>query len=46
MSMNEYAFTAQLKYNWGRVICPEREELDRLKEKYRKYFYRPKTIKN
>ena len=22
--------------NWGRVICPEREELDRLSEKYRK----------
>ena len=36
MSMNEYAFTAQLKHNWGRVICPEREELNRLKEKYRK----------
>ncbi len=29
--MNTFAFTAQKRRNWGCVICPQREELDRLK---------------
>ena len=29
--MNFFAFAAQKKHNWGCVICPHREELDRLK---------------
>lgn len=29
--MNLFAFTAQKRHNWGCVICPQREELDRLK---------------
>lgn len=33
MSMNEYAFSAQIKHHWGRVVCPQREELERLKAK-------------
>lgn len=28
--MNGWAFASQKKRNWGRVICPERDELDRL----------------
>ena len=30
--MNLFAFQAQKRRNWGRIICPQREELDRLKE--------------
>ncbi len=30
--MNERAFSTQLKRKWGYVVCPERGELDRLKE--------------
>lgn len=33
MSMNEYAFSSQIKHHWGRVVCPQREELERLKAK-------------
>lgn len=29
--MNTFAFAAQKRHNWGCVICPRREELDRLK---------------
>ena len=28
--MNGWAFASQKKRNWGRVISPERDELDRL----------------
>lgn len=28
---NELAFKAQCQYEWGYVVCPEKEELDRLK---------------
>lgn len=30
MKMNTYAFNQQKERNWGRVVCPCREELDRL----------------
>ena len=30
MRMNNWAFTSQKKRNWGRIICPYRDELDRL----------------
>ncbi|MBO5867687.1 MAG: DUF4238 domain-containing protein [Oscillospiraceae bacterium] len=30
--MNTFAFVRQNKCNWGRVICSQKEELDRLKE--------------
>ena len=30
MKMNSYAFSSQKERNWGRVICPSIEELDRL----------------
>lgn len=30
MHMNQQAFSFQAKHQWGYVICPEREELDRL----------------
>lgn len=29
--MNDFAFAAQNRHNWGCVICPQRDELDRLK---------------
>lgn len=32
--MNERAFSTQLKREWGYVVCPEKDELDRLKELY------------
>ncbi len=28
---NQKAFETQCGYNWGYIVCPEREELDRLK---------------
>lgn len=31
MCMNNVAFKAQVERDWGYVVCPEREELDRLK---------------
>ena len=30
--MNAFAFAAQKRHNWGCVICPQRDELDRLNE--------------
>lgn len=36
--INEKAFKAQINRNHGWLICPYREELDRLKEKTPKYF--------
>lgn len=30
--LNLFAFTAQKRHNWGCIICPQREELERLKE--------------
>lgn len=30
--INGFAFSSQMKRQWGCVICPEREELDRLKD--------------
>lgn len=32
--LNELAFQEQCKRNWGYVICPKREELDRLANKF------------
>jgi hypothetical protein len=34
MDMNSRAFRMQKQRGWGYVICPEREELDRLKTLY------------
>lgn len=33
-SMNQFAFMAQVKQKWGRVVCPEQDELERLKKIY------------
>ena len=32
-SMNERAFRAQMDREWGRIVCPEKQELQRLEEK-------------
>ncbi len=32
MAMNQSSFRTQIKQNWGRVVCPQRVELDRLKQ--------------
>jgi len=34
MLMNDCAFSSQLKRNWGYVVCPEKDELARLKQKF------------
>lgn len=34
MLMNGQAFSTQLKRKWGYVVCPERDELSRLVDKY------------
>jgi len=34
MKMNSVSFLSQIKHNWGYVVCPQRDELDRLKRVY------------
>ena len=34
MLMNQCSFLSQIKRNWGYVICPEKDELQRLKGEY------------
>lgn len=34
MIMNQASFLAQIKRNWGYVVCPQKEELERLKKMY------------
>ncbi|MBE6813385.1 MAG: DUF4238 domain-containing protein [Ruminococcaceae bacterium] len=34
MIMNQSSFLAQIRRNWGYVVCPEKKELERLKRMY------------
>jgi len=34
MRMNNWAFRGQKERGWGYVVCPERDELDRLKKQF------------